>query len=314
MVARRVVFVVNPKAGRRAGVELAFRFATARRALGESCEVQPTEFGGHAIEIAQRVEADVLVVIGGDGTLREVAAGLGARRAEVPVVFIPSGHGNVVAREFGIALDDPDAALRALDGSRERRLDVGIANGHPFLAMVGVGFDVLATRFVDRARRTTIGRRLYDAPRGGDFLYGIGGAMGLFRILPTRFSSKVDGADFTRRSPTITVCNTRTYAKGWAIAPGAIPDDGLLDLTALRFCFAPLQLLALLYARARRRMPGFLAQHARGRHIAITSSRPFSWQLDGDPMEEVPALEIGIAPPQLRVLLPDGSGVRQPPK
>jgi len=304
MVARRVVFVVNPKAGRRAGVELAFRFATARRTLGETCEIQPTEFAGHAIEISQRVEADVVVVIGGDGTLREVAAGLGARRAELPVVFIPSGHGNVVAREFGIPLDDPDAALRALDGLRERRLDVGIANGHPFLAMVGVGFDVIATRFVDRARRSTIGRRLYDAPLGGDLLYGIGGCLGLLRFVPTRFACELDGVPFTTRSPTITVCNTRTYAKGWAMAPGAVPNDGWFDVTAQRFCFAPFQLAALLCAKRRGRMPDFLARHGRGRRITITAARPFGWQLDGDPMEETSSLELTFDRPPLRLAIP----------
>lgn len=304
MSGRRVAIVVNPKAGRGDGLEIANRCAEARSGLGDRCEIRITERSRHAIELARDSVADIVVVIGGDGTLREVAAGLGQRRAEVPVVFVPKGHGNVVAREFAIPLDDSAAALSALDSSRLAELDVGIVNGHAFLAMVGVGFDAIATRFVDHARRTVLGRRIYDAPFGGDLLYGIGGTAGLFRFFPTRFHCAIDGEPFVANAPTITVCNTRTYAKGWAIAKDARPDDGLFDVVAQRWCFAPWQLLALLCAKRRARMPDFLARFGRGVRVEIASTTAFTWQLDGDPMPETVRLDIRFEAPSLRLLLP----------
>lgn len=308
MSARRVAIVVNPKAGRGDGHGIARRCAASRSARGESCSILATAGPRHAIELARESIADVVVVIGGDGTLREVAAGLGERRAEVPIVFVPKGHGNVVAREFSIPLLDPDAALSALDTEREARLDVGVANDHPFLAMVGVGFDAIATRFVDRARRTRPGRAIYDAPLGGDLLYGVGGCLGLLRLVPTRFDAAIDGTPFVAAAPTITVCNTATYAKGWSLATDARPDDGSLDVVAQRTCFLPLQLLALLYAKRRRRMPGWLARYGRGRAVEISAPREFAWQLDGDPMPAVTRLEVGFERAPLRLRLPERAG------
>jgi diacylglycerol kinase (ATP) len=301
----RIIVVANANAGRGRGQEIADALSGRWRARGDEVTIEPTQRRGHAIELARDAQCDRLVVFGGDGTLREVAAGLAARRAEIPVVLVPSGHGNVIAREFGIPLADPTRAAAAVDSTRERALDVGVVNDRVFLAMVGVGFDVFAVRFVDWARGTRVGRWLYDVPFGGDALYCIGGAAGFLRFAATRFALTIDGRELAARFPTITICNTRTYAKGWSLTPDARPDDAILDVNAQCFCNPVAQLLALLLGRLGVRMPRGLAVLARGAIFEIRAPRPVHWQLDGDPQAATDRLRIGVDSPPLRLLVND---------
>ncbi len=306
-MSRRLLIIANPIAGRGRGKAIGEELAVLRRSRGDFVDLVFTERSKHAIEIAHDSKSiDRIAVVGGDGTLRESVEGLGPRCLATPIALIPLGHGNVIAREFGISITDPWTAAAALDLPDEScaRLDIGLANEQPFLAMVGVGFDSFPTRFVRAARGTRLGRLVYSYGPGAHLLYGLGGVAGLFRLFPSSFAIEVSGISVSLRFPTVTVCNTRTYATGWSVAPNAVPDDGEFEIVGQRFAFLPIQLLALLFHKLKREMPRELAAYYAGESVRLSAEGPFHWQLDGDAMATTSALDISMAGYQARLLRP----------
>ncbi|MBI4879612.1 MAG: NAD(+)/NADH kinase [Planctomycetes bacterium] len=300
---RQALIIVNAKAGRGRALAAADLAAEHLRARGVSVECVPTDHPGHAAELARVLgqDSDLVVVVGGDGTLREAASGLAGRGSARVLGFIPIGHGNVVARELGIPLD-PRAAVEVLFSGKPRAMDAGRANGHLFLAMVGVGFDALVTRRVGALRRVPLGERAYQ--RLGSSVYAACGFLALWRLLPRRFTLSVDGRALDRRPCSIIVANTEAYARDWAVTPGASTSDGVFDYQACWRSAAPLVAWQLLQARRRRRVAPFIAEYGRGKEFVIASSAPFSWQADGDPMGFTERLEIEVLPAHLTILAP----------
>lgn len=139
--ARRPALVVN-----------AARVADVRR-LCRACEratvasgwraplvlsTTPAEAGSGLTRHALAAGADLVIVAGGDGTVRacaEVLAGTG-----VPLAIVPSGSANLTANALGVPLR-PDAALRVAFGGRDRQIDLALADGMTFAAMAGIGLD-----------------------------------------------------------------------------------------------------------------------------------------------------------------------------
>jgi diacylglycerol kinase (ATP) len=298
----KLVLIVNPAAGRGRGRAVAQRAAEVARAHGMTVAIRETNHAGHALERARdATDAHRIGIIGGDGTLREVITGLADRCVGIPLGLLPLGNANVIARELGIPLD-PQVAIDALIHDREARIDVGVANGHDFLAMVGVGFDTFPTRFVARARRTRLGGWIYALPGGGDLMHGLGGFAGMLRFLPTRFLVEVDGKTLPIAAGSVVVSNARTYAKDFSFAPDAAIDDHRLDVTSIAPAALPFAGLVMLKAMRRERQPEWLAQTSRGRAITISAKRAFHWHADGDPMEPVAELAITLRPWQARIL------------
>lgn len=259
----------------------------------------PTEGPGHASELARACGAEVrrLVVVGGDGTLREAAEGL-ARGVELG--FVPMGNANVVARELGIPLD-PRRSVGLASAGEARPFDAVRANGRFVLAMVGVGYDGVVTGWMDRARGRGWTRRWYATH--ADSLYGALGAAALLRPCPP-VRLEVDGVEAPGTYRHLVLCNVQTYAKGWAMTPGADPRDGLLDYQARRTGLLPLSVWSLAGAALRRRVPGFVAHYGRGQRLRLASGRPFVWQADGDPMGATTELEVEVVPGALRLIGP----------
>src|SRR5204862_3426463 len=129
-------------------------------------EAVDTEAAEHAIEIGREACVggyDIVVAFGGDGTLNEVANGLAG--TDVPVSVLPGGSTNVVCRTLGIPNDVVDATehlLGVADDFRPRRIDLGVANGRPFVFACGARLDATAAKRVDSPpRMKTRGGRSY---------------------------------------------------------------------------------------------------------------------------------------------------------
>lgn len=304
---REACVVVNRDAGR--GIA---------NALGERAEHHLAQHGWRVAVCGTKVDertlasahgaAQLFVVVGGDGTLRDVAAALGERGARVALAIVPVGNANVVARELGVPIDDGAAAIELLTRGAPRAFDVGEASADGrapelFLAMVGVGFDALTVCGLDRARRTRIGRWLYA--RGlSDPLYGACAVPGFFRLRPTRVRVTVGEQTLPGLHPTVWISNTRNYAKGWSVTPAARPDDGQLDHHVSRRALAPLVLWQLVHAMRGAPVPRFLGECGRGTRYLLEGTRPFHWQLDGDHRPPASRLEVTVRPAALRLVAP----------
>ncbi len=273
-------------------------------------DVFKTRFAGHAQhELAPALarDTDMIVVIGGDGTLREVAAGLIRAGAAIPVGFIPTGNANVVARDQGIPLQ-PDPAISLLTIGRVKSLDVGTLRTHPqaedsvlFLAMVEIGF---GARIVELTHRLRSGRLKTLYRRWGDPVYVLAALRALASPAETSFQLCQDGLLLPGRFKAAIMANTRCYAKGWAMAPHAHMDDGCLDLVARRRT-GPGILLRTFHAAARRtRPPQAFTRYHQGQWFRLQSGTPFTVQMDGDPLPAANWLEISVLPGKLQLIAP----------
>ncbi|GGW81621.1 hypothetical protein GCM10010503_68650 [Streptomyces lucensis JCM 4490] len=182
--------------------------------------------GGQSAE-AVRDGAALVVVCGGDGTLRAAAAALAG--SDVPLALVPCGTGNLLARNLGLPLAPADALDAALRGT-VHRVDLGRVEGDGlapthFAAMSGAGLDAA---MVERANAND---------RAKSVLGWLAYVLAVLRVLRTPRTGvdiALDGAPALRRTARmVLVGNIGTVQGGVTLLPGARPDDGRLDLLVL---------------------------------------------------------------------------------
>jgi diacylglycerol kinase (ATP) len=251
--------------------------------------------------------SDLLVVIAGDGTLRDVCAGLCQRPVPLPIGFVPTGNANVVARDQGIPLR-PEAAITLLTEGRIRRLDIGTLFTRPrtrdarvFLAMVEIGFGARVVHLTQDLRYGAL-KALYR--RWGDPVYAAAALKAFRSPAEPPFHIRTDSAAKPDVCRAAVIANTGCYAKGWAMAPEARMDDGRLDLVTRRRSTPGVWFRAFQAALQRRRPPPGFSHYRQGQHFACWSDRPLTAQMDGDPLPAMDWLEIGILPGRLRMITP----------
>lgn len=221
--------LVNPDAGRGRGPDRADAAIARLRERG----IDPTVHAGSSAADSRRLVAeavaakpDALVIVGGDGTLAtviDVLVGSGT-----PLVLVPAGTGNDLARSLGIPFGSDEAAARAADAAIDgtpRSLDVGEATCPDgtarFLTIAALGFDAKVSERTNSLRW----------PRGRARYY-LALVIELLRLAPMRFRLRVDGTESPASDGVlIAVGNTRSYGGGMPICPRADPHDGIFDIT-----------------------------------------------------------------------------------
>jgi diacylglycerol kinase family enzyme len=312
--AGKAAVLFNARAGRGRGARTAARVVRFMEGGGwqiSGCLSTPPHADDRTnlmAEWAQRV--DRLVVVGGDGTLREVSAAIHAQDLKTTVGFVPIGNANVVARELGIPRD-PRGAIRILTTDCTLAVDIacispGDRAGGPmfFLAMLEIGFGAAVIHRVHRWR-TAGWRRLYRFK--GDLLY-VPAALQALRALPfTAFQIKLDDQPVLADCRLAVVANTRTYAKGWSLTPGASPVDGRLDVFSRRRSDPAAVIRNYAGALRRRTIPGLDVRYRCGRRLAISSPKPLCLQADGEPLPPLKRLDIAVRPGAVRILVPEAA-------
>ena len=151
---KRIVFVVNPISGTQAKSSI-LKWIDERldRSLYDY-DIVKTQYAGHASEIATEAvdnQVDMVVAIGGDGTVNEIARSL--LHTPVTMGIIPCGSGNGLARHLRIPMD-PKAAIDILNEGHRICMDYGKINDIPFFCTCGVGFDAFVSlKFADSGKR-----------------------------------------------------------------------------------------------------------------------------------------------------------------
>ena len=252
-------------------------------------------------------KAHAAIVIGGDGTLRTVAQRLfhvtdalpdqaHAPHAGPPLLVVPTGTANLMGQHLGIKWTDLQLENQVSDiirNGRVRWLDTAEANGMLFLLIAGVGIDAHVVHEVDRRRSGPITKLSYALPA----------LLAINQYTYPSLSVKVDGrAVFANKPGMVFVGNIREYGAGFPMLPGAIGDDGLLDVCVLP-CRDRKELLDhLMRAAAGEHTHGEDVIYTRGTHILIESPQEVPVQIDGDTAGHTP-LEIKLLPTRLPFLV-----------
>jgi diacylglycerol kinase (ATP) len=242
---------------------------------------------------------DAVLAFGGDGTARivaEVLAGTG-----VPMGLLPAGTGNLLARNLGIPPNRLESSLHIALTGRQRTIDVGrveIRHGsasmtETFLVMAGLGFDAEIMAGADPILKRRFGWGAY-----------VVAGLGNLRGRRTAVTITVDDHEPQhRRVRAVVVGNCGMLQGGMQLMPGALLDDGWLDVVVLspRGVLGWLPVAGAVIARRSR---GSVVEHLRCRSIRIEAERPMAAQLDGDPAGMADVLVAGVQPLALTVRVP----------
>ena len=289
----KILFILNPAAGGAGAPDFREQLARQASRIGLHGDLVTTAAPGHATEIARdaaRAGYDVIAAVGGDGTARETAAGLLGTTAALAV--LPAGSGNDLARELGLPAHW-HAALAALPRATRQLIDVGRANGQPFLQSAGVGADAYIAQLRQR-------ERLFS----GALTYAKCAVQGLLQFRPEDVSIEIDGRTVLQRVLAVTVANGERYGGGLKIAPGARSDDGVLDIAVVGNMgrWEALRVFPTVYFGLHTRHHKFrLDRGSRIRVDAVAVGKTLPLHVDGTPHGGTP-VEFTVEPRSLAVL------------
>ena len=289
---QQILFIVNPIAGGRD--KGALRRLIPRRLDSQqfSWSLAYSEHPGHAHELALQTDADIVVAVGGDGTVNEVASALVGTGKVLGI--LPCGSGDGLARHLRISRNF-DLALRTINACNVCEIDHGTINGRPFFCTCGVGLDAIVSE--EFARATTRGLQTY-----------VNKALETWRhFTPETYEINIDGIAFLTRAVLITVGNANQWGNEGFITPLASLTDGMLDVTVLR-PFSPLEIPDLAARIFTRRINRSIHVDCfRCRQISIRREESGAAHLDGEATQMGRDIDIRMAEDKLPVIIPPQS-------
>jgi diacylglycerol kinase (ATP) len=314
---RRIVLFQNPASGAQTPEphqRVRKRLESMTDSLSEVIVDHGLNLAGRAAEAAEE-NVDLVVVAGGDGTVREVAGAL--VRTELTLGIVPLGTANNLALSLNLP-HDPDAVCDLIEAGLTRHIDVGLADGHhAFFEVAGVGVD---------ADLFPIGEEMKSGRFGG-----IGRAFRLAlmhrqKSVELRFDRPVDEAyqsSFRGKAPLkrrrrrfrnlkkslrlrcsfVAVGNGPYYGTNFNVCPGAILDDGLLSIGVYRD-FSKLELLRHFrsISRGRRQLNPKMEMFT-AKMMEVWSGTRLSVHVDGHPIGTTP-VRFDVLPKALKVITP----------
>lgn len=243
--------------------------------------------------------AQLVVVAGGDGTVRAAVDALAHTRVALGIV--PTGTGNLLARNLGLPLDVPDAVEVALTG-RRRRLDVGCVRvgSDPatepsrFVVMAGLGFDAAMMADASASLKASVGWPAY-----------LLSAARHLRDDAVRITLTLDDRPPRRlQVRTVLIGNVGQLQAGLQLLPDAAPDDGVLDVAVI----APRGVLDWLRVVGRVLTAGSTSdrrlERATAQQVQLRTRLPQRYELDGDPLGTTTVLLVTVEPGALTVAVP----------
>ena len=274
----------------------------------ETSEEDP---GQGAAEGALAAGADLIIVAGGDGTVRAAAEHLADVDSDAQLGIIPLGTGNLLARNLDVPINNvPAAFVRALDGDA-RSIDVGwveveLASGterHAFAVMVGFGIDAHMIAETNDDLKDKAGWLAY--------VESLGRALAASEVVPFHIT-KDDNPGRDEEGHTLLIANCGRLQGGITLLPDAVPDDGELDylvLSAEGFTEWAGTLKTMMWDNGLKRLitktdevtSTDAVNHGRAKNLAVTLSQARAFEIDGEEIGETRSFTVSIQASAIRV-------------
>ncbi|PFG34840.1 diacylglycerol/lipid kinase family protein [Sanguibacter antarcticus] len=259
--------------------------------------------------------ADMILAAGGDGTVRAVAEAIGD--SQTPLALLPSGTGNLLARNLELTLEDLDRSVHDAFTGTDRRVDVATIEitrpdstvaRHSYVVMAGVGLDASMLQNTDDDLKKKVGWLAY-----------VGAAVtSLKGRNHVRLQMSVDGAEpESVKAHTVIVGNCGSLQANVRLLPDAALDDGLLDVVVMRpeNLVGWIQVLTKIvwengvlsrtpFGRRFRTKDVRALEYVRGSTITVELSEPEQIELDGDGFGEATAFTTWVDHEHLVVRVP----------
>jgi diacylglycerol kinase family enzyme len=239
--------------------------------------------------------ATLVCPLGGDGTVRAVAAALVG--TETPMGLLPGGTGNLLARNLNLPLDSVTAALKTALTGQNKRVDVGrltvnasgeheVPKEYIFLIMAGIGFDAAIMADAPERLKKTVGPLAYTFSAAKN-------------LRGTQFKVRMkidDEPEFIRRARTVVIGNCGKLTGGLVLLPQAHVDDGWLDAVILSPTGVVSWLAVAGRVISRRRKGHERVDHHRLRSMTLRCDRPEEVQVDGDTVGQALTISASVDP------------------
>jgi diacylglycerol kinase (ATP) len=293
-----ILAIVNPTAGHfrpRRVVDVVDQRLTD---AGWQYTLRETANAGDVLRWARSARAegfDLVVVAGGDGTIREACEGLMRSNSQIPLLQVPTGTANITARAMSI----PIAVAKALDlitKGKVVRFDVGYMpeRDRYFTFVAGAGYDA---------------RLIHDTPRElkkrfGFFAYVGSGIKHFFSARPVRVRLEIDRVVHELKAHTVMAVNIgRIPQIDWSFAPNINPHDGKLNIVVMssRTLWSSLTVLFKVIFKSHH---GYAhLKHFEGQRIRVESEEPLPVEIDGEALGTTPFLA-EIIPNAMQFVVP----------
>jgi len=287
-----VSFIVNPISGGKDKSNILSLIESVIDKRRFSYEILYTEYEGHATELARFSCSEIVVAVGGDGTVNEVATGLIDSQKALGIV--PCGSGDGLALHLGISRN-PKTALEQLNQGKMVPMDYAQVNGKAFFCTMGLGFDaIVSSRFAQAGKR---GLRTYIAEAVNSWM----------KFTPDHYLIEADGLYWSGPATLLTVGNINQWGNNAFICPDASVSDGLLDITIIKPIHSqeiPLMAMRLMRGTIK---DSLHVISLRGSHFRVIRESRGPMHCDGEPLQLGKSLEINIIPSSLNVMVPIGS-------
>lgn len=302
MNKKKIIFILNPISGTvsKAGIPGLIEERLDKEKF--DCRIAETKYAGHATELAQqaaRQGIDIVVAVGGDGTVNEVGRVLVNTKTAMGI--LPCGSGNGLARHLNLPMN-LKKCIDILNDCDIHTLDYGLINRHPFFCTCGMGFDAF------------ISMKFAEAGKRGPITY-------MQKILEEGLSYQpetyeIEDGEGTRRYKAflVSAANASQYGNNAYIAPQASMSDGLLDIIIMEpfdLIEAPQVAIELFNKTLDKNLK---IKTFRASHIHIHRKSEGIIHYDGDPVMADADVDISIVPKGINIIVnPKGTkDYRQP--
>jgi YegS/Rv2252/BmrU family lipid kinase len=222
MSNRKIAFIVNPVSGTGDKKKIIKKIQSTAWLADEDIEIYYTQYAGDAFESTKKYVAkgfDIVVAVGGDGTVNEIASAL--IHTDTALCIIPIGSGNGLARDLHIPLKISDA-VNLLQKSKTANIDVCYFNDKPYFCTAGVGYDA------------AVGKIFTESRRRGFLSYVVSSLKVYLKIKPAKYRLTIDGDQITQNAFDVTFANASQFGNNAYIAPLADLSDGFIDVVVVR--------------------------------------------------------------------------------
>jgi len=287
---KSICFIINPISGTHSKKALPELIdATIDKELFD-CSIRYTEYAGHATELTRQcaeAHTDVVVAVGGDGTVNEVARAL--VHTETALAIVPCGSGNGLARHLCLPID-MKKSLEIINSCTIESFDYGVINGLPFFCTCGMGFDAF------------ISLKFAEAGKRGPITYVENVLKEGLKYKPETYEVTDDTGTHHYKAFLIACANASQYGNNAYIAPGATMKDGQMDVIIMEpfnALDAP-QIAADLFMKT-------LANNSkiktfRTNHLQIHRKEAGAIHYDGDPIMTDADIDVSIEHMGIRIV------------
>ncbi len=284
-----ILFIVNPISGTGKQKQLSVVLSEHLDLEKFEYEISFTECSGHATEIAKDAidSYDIVVAVGGDGTVNEVAKGLA--ESDCTMGIIPVGSGNGLARHLKLSMRIVES-IKIINKKEIKKIDAATINDNYFVNVAGIGFDAHIAHMY--AETSTRGPIPYAKLMTNEF----------YKYKPVDYKVLVNDEEIDSSAFLISFANSSQFGNNVYISPNAIIDDGLIDVCMMKE-FPIVEAGQLTYQLFNKRVDkSKYMKIVKTASVRIIAPQNMKGHIDGEPVNFSNEIEVKVNPGSLRII------------